>query len=352
MVEFEHRLFQLLLLVGLLNAKPPHQKYTPYIIVVGIMFVFLPPVISLSVPWNLVLGITIPLLLWQNSRRIINAEWWGKWKGLFLWIFAALLYGLMFILTDALEPPSAILFGLIAASMIWRSEETEDFSSFISQFGPLTLVFLLSEVELIVGMPVRYLGGIFSAVAIGVAISLMAFFISQRIHPTIRNWIAIGQIYIAYIFAVLAGVSAIVASIASVIVYVVLGLYHEIWPENKVQPTPFNTWPGFIAFLALFLVLGWQSHLAISLTLVVEVLAGIVIGVLIAWSGRFMSNSPFNLQGSLVQTATRVMVFLFPALLLWPRGSLREPVLLAYALGTAGLTLIISRIMLDYFYKD
>lgn len=65
-----------------------------------------------------------------------------------------------------------------------------------------------------------------------------------------------------------------------------------------------------------------------------------------------MSISPFNIQGSLVQTATRVMVLLFPALLLWPRGSLREPVLLAYALGTAGLTLIISRIMLDYFYKD
>jgi hypothetical protein len=69
------------------------------------------------------------------------------------------------------------------------------------------------------------------------------------------------------------------------------------------------------------------------------------------WKSFFMSISPFNIQGSLVQTATRVMVFLFPALLLWPRGSLREPVL-AYALGTAGLTLIISRIMLDYFYKD
>ena len=65
-----------------------------------------------------------------------------------------------------------------------------------------------------------------------------------------------------------------------------------------------------------------------------------------------MSISPFNLQGSLVHTATRVMVFLFPALLLWPRGSLREPVLLAYALGTAVLTLIISHIMLDYFLED
>ncbi|MBM3146029.1 MAG: hypothetical protein FJ010_13880 [Chloroflexi bacterium] len=50
-------------------------------------------------------------------------------------------------MTHALALSGAILFGLIAASMIWRSGESEEASSFISQISPLTLVFLLSEVN-------------------------------------------------------------------------------------------------------------------------------------------------------------------------------------------------------------
>ena len=147
MVEFEHTLFQLLLLIGLLNSKPPHQKYTPYILAVGILLVFLPSGFSLSLPWDLVLGLTLPLLLWQNARRLINAVWRGKWMSLFLWVGAALLFGLMLTLTEALVLPGAILVGLITASMIWRTGESEESSSFISQIGPLTLIFLLSEIE-------------------------------------------------------------------------------------------------------------------------------------------------------------------------------------------------------------
>ncbi len=84
MIEFEHTIFILLLLSGVLNAKPPRQRWATFIILIGVLLVFIPPAQAIKVPWNLVLGLVIPLLLWQNIRRIVNADWRG-WKSVSLW---------------------------------------------------------------------------------------------------------------------------------------------------------------------------------------------------------------------------------------------------------------------------
>ena len=352
MVEFEHTLFQLLLLIGLLNSKPPHQKYTPYILAVGILLVFLPSGFSLSIPWDLFLGLTLPLLLWQNARRLINAVWRGKWMSLFLWVGAALLFGLMLTLTDALVFPGAILVGLITASMIWRTGESEESSSFISQIGPLTLIFLLSEIDSMVISPTQYLGNIFSGAFLGVVIALFALFITPKNNSRLLPWIAIGQIYIAYGLAYIAGVSAVTAGLASVLVYVTLGLIKEIWPSNKIKPTPLNTWFGFGLILALFLFLGWQAHQPMSGMLILEVVLGCGIGIMIAWIGQRLNLPSFARKDSPRQVGFRIVLLLFPTLLLWPRGILQLPILLTYALLTAGIVLASSRIVLDYFSKE
>ncbi|MBL6965734.1 MAG: hypothetical protein ISR60_04190 [Anaerolineales bacterium] len=352
MVEFEHTLFQLLLLVGLLNAKPPKHQYSPYIIAAGLLLAFLPPAFPLLIPWNLILGLTLPLLLWQNARRIINAVWRGKWISLLLWVVSAILFGLMLMLTNAMELSGAILFGLVTASMIWRSGESEEGSSFVSQIGPITLVFLLSEIEPIVETPTQYVGGIFSGVAIGVAFALIAVYLARNAKPALRNWIAIGQIYLAYGFAILAGVSGVAAGLASVITFVVLGLRREFWEDNKVQPAPWNTWPGFGIFLGLFLFLGWQGHQPIAVPLLLEVLIGCGIGVLIAGFGRLLKSPSFAGKESPWRAGFRIAVLLFPALLLWPRNTIEEPTLLIYAFGMAILVLALSRISLDYFFEE
>ena len=74
MIEFEHSLFKLLLLVAVLSAKPPGRKWLPLVIAIGFLLALLPPPISIPIPWNIILGITIPLILWQNARRIIAAQ--------------------------------------------------------------------------------------------------------------------------------------------------------------------------------------------------------------------------------------------------------------------------------------
>lgn len=352
MVEFEHTLFQLLLLVGLLNSKPPHSKYTPFIIAAGLILVFLPPVQPISIPWDLVLALTIPLLLWQNAQRMINTGWYGKWKGLLLWVGSALLFALMLSLTNALEFPSAILFGLIIASMAWRPGEPENSSSFISQIGPLTLVFLLLEVEPMVETPTHYLGGIFSGIFFGLVIAITAVIISQKARHKYLNWIAIGQIYVAYGIAYLANVSAVSASLASVIVFVVFGLTRGLWPHNKVQPTPFNTWAFFSIFLALFIFLGWQAHQPISFWLILEVLAGGGLGLIIAWVGRRLNLPSFIGKGSAWRVGFRTALLLFSALLLWPRNSFTESIWLIYAFSIAVVFMVLSRATLAYIFED
>jgi hypothetical protein len=87
MIEFEHTIFILLLLSGILNAKPPQQRLAMFIILVGVLLVFLPPAREIPIPWEIILGLVIPIILWQNIRRIINADWWG-WKSIALWVIS------------------------------------------------------------------------------------------------------------------------------------------------------------------------------------------------------------------------------------------------------------------------
>jgi len=161
MIEFEHTIFILLLLSGVLNSKPPRQRWAALIILIGVLLVFIPPARAIEIPWDLVLGLMLPLLLWQNIRRTINADWRG-WKSVSLWGITVLVLGSGLWLAGQLNWPGALLFGIVAASMIWRAGEPESGSSYMSQVGPLTLVFLLTEIEVAIQSPDHYLGGIFS----------------------------------------------------------------------------------------------------------------------------------------------------------------------------------------------
>jgi hypothetical protein len=352
MAEFEHSLFKLLLLVAILSAKPPGRKWLPLILAAGFLMALLPPAITLPVPWELILGITIPLLLWQNARRIISAQWQGRWKDAIIWFISAFLFSLLLWEFKALPLYSSILFGLVAASMIWSAAEADRTASAISLIGPFTIIFLLAEVEPTLQSPNQYLGGIFSGLSFGVVIALIAFYLARKFPLKSRNWITLAQIYLAYGFAYLAGVSAVAASLASVIVYVALGLYFDFWPHARVQPTPLNTWPGFLFVLVLFLLLGWQAHYPLSNTLLLEVIAGFILSLAIAWTGQQWNLATFSRNSPLWKVGLKVSLLLFPALLIWPRQTMQEPAQFAFAFGIAILVLVVVRFSLDYFFES
>jgi hypothetical protein len=352
MAEFEHSLFKLLLLVAVLSAKPPGRKWLLLVIAGGFLLAFLPPATSVPVPWNLILGITIPLLLWQNARRIIAAQWQGRGKDIILWFVSAGLFALLLWEFKDLKVFGATLFGLVAASMIWSAAETDRSASVVSLIGPFTLIFLIAEVEPMVQSPNQYLGGIFSGLSFGAVIALVAIYITRKTPAKARDWITLGQIYLAYGFAYLTGVSAVAASLASVIVYVTIGLSLDFWPHTRVKPTPLNTWPGFIFILALFLLLGWEAHYPLSSRLLLEVVAGFILSLAIAWTGQQLNLKAFPKDSPLWKIGLRVSLLLFPALLIWPRQTIQQPLQLAYAFGIAVLLLVAVRLSLDYIFDN
>lgn len=350
MIEFEHSLFKILLLVAILSVKPPGRKWLPLVITAGLLLAFLPPPLSIPIPWNLLLGIIIPLLLWQNSRRIVTAQWSGRWKDVLMWIGSAILFTLVFWAFKELELFGAILFGLVSTSLIWGVGETENTTSIISLIGPFTLIFLLVEVEQMIQSPTHYIGGIFSGFFFGAIFASIAVLLSRNVNPRIKNWIPLIQIYLSYTVAYLTGVSAVAASLASVIVFVTVGLYIDLWPFKQVKPTPLNTWPGFIFILTVFILLGWESHIQPSNLFWLEVITGFVLSLMIAWVGKRLRLVTFPQSIPLWQIGLRVSLLLFPALLFWPGKIMEQPILLAYAFGTTVLSFVIARVILSYFF--
>ena len=338
MIEFEHTIFIILLLTGILNTKPPKQRLASALILVGILLVFLPPSRAIFIPWNLLLGLVIPLLMWQNVRRIVNAEWRG-WKSVSLWVIAGLLISLALWLGGALNLPSSLLFGVIAASMIWRASEPEKGASYMSQVGPLTLVFLLTEVEIAIQTPDHYIGGIFSGAFFGMIAAFIGLYYLKKTPQKYHSWIGIGQVYLAYWLSYFGGVSAVTAALVSVMTFVWLNQYYNLGFHETLPLAPLNTWPGFGIVLVIFLLLGWQGHQPVSALLILEVIIGALIGIVIVWVGSKWKIPAFQKQSVFWLAGLRAAILLFPALLLWPRDTLQDPLQLAVAIGIAVLVL-------------
>ena len=162
MIEIEISLFLLLLLLGLLNAKPPHPRLSIALLTAGLLLAFLSPVVKVRIQWETVIGLTIPILLWQNARRLSIARWISSYIGIILYLSTIALYSILVASSDNLLWYGSILFGVIAAGILWRAGEPESASSYFSQLGPLILIFLLIEIEPALNNPARYFGSLSS----------------------------------------------------------------------------------------------------------------------------------------------------------------------------------------------
>lgn len=347
MVVFEHALFMLLLLVGIFSAKPPRQRLTLLFLILGILLALLPPLVSIPISWNWILNLVIPLLFWQNARHWLHARWRIKGVELVLWILSIAGLTLALSLTGYLSWTAALLFGVVAASLLWRTIESEQSFSHLSQLGPLTLIFLLTEIAPAVETPGRYLGGLFSGAAIGIAVAFLSIILSQRLLPHARGWVALGQVYLAYWLGTFIGVSAVTAALVSIAIYSEGSLRRGIFQGSVSLPAPLNNWPVFLVILILFTFLGWQAHQPLSVWIIIEAFAGLLIGLLIVWAGRILKVTGLAQSHSIWQVGIRVGIFLFASLLLWPRETLLNPLLLAVALGVAVLANILSTTVLS-----
>ncbi len=234
--------------------------------------------------------------------------------------------------------------------MVWRASEPENSTSYMSQIGPLTLIFLLTEVEIAIQAPDHYLGGIFSGGFFGLLAASLGLYLIQKVKPNMHPWIGIGQVYLAYWFSFFIGVSAVTAAFVSTIIFVWVYQYYLEGFDKESWPAPLNTWPGFGLILVLFLFLGWQSHQPVSPLLLIGVFAGTLVALSIILVGRhyklttFQDPKPFWLSG------LRVTALIFPWLLIWPSNVLNQPIQLAVAIGLSILVVWMSYMGVAYWF--
>jgi hypothetical protein len=343
MVEFEHSLFMLLLLIGVLSAWPPRPRLALSLLLGGVLLAFLPPPIALPfpLPWDLILALVFPLLLWQNARRLVSARWHGGVAEPALWALTVVGLGGVLLLDPNFAWPGALLFGLLAASMLWSVIEPEGEPSPLGLMGPLALIFLLAEIAPAVETPNRYIGGLFSGAAVGVAVAFLALRLAQRVGPAWISWVALGQVYAAFGFARLLDSSAVVAALLSVMIFVESGIRTELWPDGQVRPAFLNSWPGFGLALALFLFLGWETHRPLTSRLALDAGLGLIVGATALAFGQRLGLPSFR-QMRFWYRALLLGLLVFPTLLLWPRAALLQPAPLTLAVIIAALVSLVS----------
>lgn len=338
MIALEHSLIMLLLLTGLLNAQPGLPAWVQWAIGGSLALAFVAPPLPIALPWDWLSALVIPLLLWQAAQRLIDARWPISRVDIGLWLWMTLGIGGVLALTAELPLPGAFTFGLLATSMMWRASGDSARRSHLGQIGSLALAFLLAEIAPTVESPDRYVLALLGGAGLGAATGYAGIRAAQRLPAGMkRDVLSIGQVYLAYVAGILFGVSGVAAAALSVAVYAAFGVKRGLWPGGAIRPAPLDSKPIFVLAVAALAFFGWQTHVPLTLILLVEVGLGLLITAIAIWAARLLKSPTLYTDGALVNAYWRVGLLLGPALLLWPRQVLLDPAPLALALATAGL---------------
>jgi len=337
MTALEHSLIILLLLVGLLNARPRLPSLARWAVAGALALAFIAPAAPIDLPWDWLAALVVPLLLWQAARRLIGARWPADRRDIGLWILIIVGIGAALLFTSELALPGALLFGLLAASMAWRATEDGGTPTYLGQLGPLALAFLLAEIAPAVEAPDRYALALAGGAGLGAVIGYIGVHIAQgRSVGRPRDAASIGQVYLVYGIAWLLDLSSVAAAMFAVIVYVAYGTRRGLWSNGVVRPTPIDAGPVYGLAVIALAFFAWQTHVPLTPILLLEVGLGLAVTGMAVWAGRVLKSQTFYAERSFLSVIVRVGLLLVPVLLLWPRGVLIDPALLALALLAAG----------------
>lgn len=340
MLILEHTLVILLLLVGLLNARPKMPWLAWGTIIGAMALAFVTPVTPIDLPWGWLSALLIPILFWQAARRLTSTYLQLQLWEVALWLVMALGIGGILLLTSELTGAGAFMFGLLTASMVWQATEEENRPTLLGQVGPLALAFLLAEIAPAVEAPGRYAIALFAGAGIGALVGYTAVRTAQRISPgPWQNGLSLGQVYVGYGVAIFFNLSGVAAALLSVAIFVTYGTRRGLWSNGIIRPKPLDSPPLFILAVLALAFFAWQTHVPITPLPFIETGLGLAFIALIVWIGRRMKSKPFLLENSYARIILRVGFLLIPAILLWPRGALLDPLPLVIALIIATLAM-------------
>jgi hypothetical protein len=346
MTGYEHALFLILLLGLLLIDLRARHPISFYILTGGFLLALLPPFVSIKIPWELILGLVLPWILWRSAQNWLQISWRFQQREIFLWILTVLCLGLIVYLMGGLYWVRAAIFSIIATSLFWHLSHQREGSCLLEVIGPLTLIVLLIETSLPLNEPVLYIGDLFSGAGIGIFLAILSITVLKKAPVTYTKWILLGQVYLSYWIAFALKSSPIAAGLIGVIVFTEFYLIRLIGKERTALPSQFDNKVHFYILLVLFVFTAWQTHQPVALVQWSEVILSLLAVLLIAFLGKRMGIPRFERLNLNWRNSLKLGLFLFGILLLWPRGPELKPVVIWVALGMAIFLPVLSFILL------
>lgn len=345
MTGYEHALFLILLLGFLLGSLQDKHQTRLYVLAGGLFLVFLPPVVNIKIPWDLLLALVLPWILWQNAHNWLHISWKFQKREFFLWILTVFCLGLIVVFIGDLFWIRAAFFGIIAASMFWFLSRQSEQSGLLEVIGPLTLIILLIETSLPMNEPRLYFGSLFSGAGIGIFLAIISISIMKRVPVTFTRWILLVQVYLAYWIAFALKTSPIAASLVSFIIFTEFYMIRQDGNKRITPSTQFDNRVPFYILLVLFVFTAWQTHQPVTLVQWSEVFLGLLAVFLITFLGQRIGVPRFEHLSLNWRNSLKLGLFLFGFLLLWPRGSELNPVMIWIALAMAVFLPVLSDIL-------
>lgn len=350
-LTLEHALVMVLLLVGLLSVRREQRRYVPWVVLVGVALSLLTPVHTLDFTWPIVSALVLPPLLWQIAVYLATARPALTHKAWLAWPLTALPIGLALVVGARLPLTSALLLGVLAASLMWQVRERVTGSTDLGAFGQLALALLLAEVDVALHPLGPFLGSLFAGAVLGLLLGYLGVRIALRLaEGEARNLFCLGLAYLAYLAGTLMGGSGVVTAAMTGLTVAIYGYNVGLWPASAALPRPLNRPVVFVLMAGAFLLLGWQAHVPLTVARAAGIGLGLVGAGLGVFVGRWLVPVPEEATLSLPQALWRkqrkVFLLLLGSLLLWPQGAALEPQPLAVALLAALVTILILRTLL------
>ena len=346
MAGFEHALFLLLLLVYLVSVLPEKHPGYLYLILGGLLFVLLPPVVHIEIPWDLLLALVLPWIFWRSARNWLDLDWRLSWREVVLWVIVVFILAVTAVFVGGLRWEKAAFFGFFSASMLWQALGGGRVSNPLASVGALALVFLLVETSLSFSDFWSFFGSLFSGASVGIAIGLLSAAAARKAAPRFGNLIFLGQAYLAYWAALAMGVSGIATALFSVIVFAEFAMYYQDTRQLSTRILVEHRLIFFTVF-ALFVFLAWQIHQPAAVSIWIEAGIGLCVGFLVARVGRRWGLPDFVHHRSAWYAGLVLSLFLLGVFILWPRDPDLNPAALWIGFGSALFLPVLSMILLS-----
>jgi len=346
MVGYEHALFLILLLGYLLISLRDRHPFSIYVLTVGVLLTLLPPFYRFTISWELFLALILPWILSQGAQNWLRISWEIPKRDIYLWLSTALFLGMVIYFIGGSHWLRTVYIGVIAASMFWNLSRSRERSNLLEVIGPLTIIFLLVETSLPLNEPALYIGTLFSGAGIGIILAIISIVSMKKVPVEHSRWILLVQSYLAYWIAYVLKASPIAAVLIGVVAFIEFCLLRLGKKETEITHSRIDNKYPFYVLLVMFVFIAWQTHQPMTLIQWAEVILGLFAGVLIAILGQRIRVPRFEHLTLNWQNVLKLGLFLVSFLLLWPRGSEINPLIIWVALGMAILLPVISAILL------